>query len=363
MKNRIRTIVALIGFATIAISSNAALQPGQAVFGHVNSIQSVVTQEFDNVFMEWTMTNNYVKAETDPLFNSWLSTYNWSQYLKSESDPMFNEMFGANTLNVTNEQVKFSTTADKITIGSTTLSDLLDITGKGEMNKIEKITLNSSEEFVAVDESTKTVNITNVATKTELDGKLDATNGVAFADLKVYPENGIVGSTHLILTHESMSIGNTSWVEYKQNGITYNTDLYEFSSESNGIARLKDIPVIPTIATNGVDVAVTDNKINIAIPDVPIKSVTTNGTEFSVREGVVTIPLDEYVRLKDLQEGITFDNLSATNLTINGKQVSVEGHKHVVEDITDLKGLWSIPGADVAASNAIDKIEHAQNMQ
>ena len=104
-----------------------------------------------------------------------------------------------------------------------------------------------------------------------LDGKIDATNGVAYVDFKVYPTNETISLSHLILTHESMSIGNTSWVEYKEDRITYNDETYEFSSDTNGIARLKD--------------------------------------------------LDAYVRLEDLQDGITFDTMNVTNLTVDGKQV------------------------------------------
>ena len=72
--------------------------------------------------------------------------------------------------------------------------------------------------------------------------------------------------------------------------------------------------------------------------------------------------LEDYVKLEDLQDGITFDDLNANSLKVDGKDVSLVGHQHVVEDITDLKGLWSIPGAEAAASNAIQMIEDAQNM-
>ena len=102
-------------------------------------------------------------------------------------------------------------------------------------------------------------------------GKLDATNGVAYVDFKVYPTNETISLSHLILTHESMSIGNTSWVEYKQDGITYNDETYKFNDTTNGIVRKKD--------------------------------------------------LDAYVRLEDLQDGITFDTMNVTNLTVDGKQV------------------------------------------
>ena len=62
--------------------------------------------------------------------------------------------------------------------------------------------------------------------------------------------------------------------------------------------------------------------------------------------------LGDYVKLEDLQDGITFDDLNANSLKVDGKDVSLVGHQHVVEDITDLKGLWSIPGAEDAATTA-----------
>ena len=95
-------------------------------------------------------------------------------------------------------------------------------------------------------------NLTINGKKPSLEGhvhedKLDATNGVAFGDLKVYPmPSGIVGQTHTIITHESITIGDN--VEYKEDGITYNGETYEFSSDTNGIARLKDVSLV----TNGI---------------------------------------------------------------------------------------------------------------
>lgn len=73
--------------------------------------------------------------------------------------------------------------------------------------------------------------------------------------------------------------------------------------------------------------------------------------------------LEDYVKLEDLQDGITFDNLNANSLTVDGKDVSLVGHKHVVSDIDDLNGLWSIPGAEAAATNATKKIESATSIQ
>ena len=154
-----------------------------------------------------------------------------------------------------------------------------------------------------------------------LDGKLDATNGVAFGDLKVYPmPSGTVGQTHTIITHESMSIGDA---EYKEDGISYNGETYEFSSDTNGVARMKDVHS----ATNG------------------LYQTMTN----------------EFVRLDDLKDGITFDTISVTNLTINGKHPSLEGHTHAVSEIDGLDS-YKNPTISAAALTAIDGIANAPDI-
>lgn len=135
-----------------------------------------------------------------------------------------------------------------------------------------------------------------------LDGKLDATNGVAFGELYVLPEEvpgGHVGDGHAILNNESLRFTNTTSgpdITYGLNGISAlypggNEQWYKFDNSTNGIARLKD--------------------------------------------------LDAYVRLDELQEGISFNTLSATNLTINGKQVALEGHTHTTNDIEGLDAVLS----------------------
>ena len=147
--------------------------------------------------------------------------------------------------------------------------------------------------------------------------KLDATNGVAYGTLNVYPEDsvGLIGPGHASLDNEGLQFTSTTTapdIIYSVNGIFAlypggNKQWYEFNNSTNGIARLKDIPTI-----------------------------TTNNVPVEVKDGKVDIPLNKYVLLEDLQEGITFDKLSATNITVNGKNVSVEGHKHSTSEITNL---------------------------
>ena len=55
----------------MALGLNAAT-PGTAKLGGLPAKTYVVTQEVDNVFQEWARTNNYVKTETDPVFDNWL---------------------------------------------------------------------------------------------------------------------------------------------------------------------------------------------------------------------------------------------------------------------------------------------------
>jgi len=118
---------------------------------------------------------------------------------------------------------------------ATTITDKtvnIVIPAPGDANVIETVKVNG----IALTPNNKEVDITVPS----VDGKLDATNGVAYSDLKVYPmPSGIVGQSHTIITHESISIGDT--VEYKENEITHNGESYEFGSDTNGIARLKDV--------------------------------------------------------------------------------------------------------------------------
>ncbi len=212
------------------------------------------------------------------------------------------------------DNIKFDATTASIFIGDSTLASLLGGGGgSGESNKIEVVQTNG----VALPIVDKTVNIVIPApgdanvietvkvngtaltpnnkevdiTVPSVDGKLDETNGVAFGDFKVYPmPSGTVGQTHTIITHESMSIGD---VEYKENGIAYNGETYEFSSDTNGIARLKDIP---TIKTNGVAVAISNKEVDIAIPTVPdISGLATKQevSELTITTAKVT-DLDSY---------------------------------------------------------------------
>ena len=178
----------------------------------------------------------------------------------------------------------------------------------GEGNVIESITTNGValpvngksveiplQDYVRMDElqdgivfGTMTVsNLTINGKKPSVEGhthddKLDATNGVAYGDLKVYPmPSGTVGQTHTIITHESISIGDAV---YREEGITYNGETYEFNSDTNGLARLKDVVA------------------------------------------------------------------STNNITITTSQV------------TDLTGLYSIPGAEQAATNCINAIQSAETI-
>ena len=233
-------------FASILVASIALLgiaafgeNEGKAQFGEIPTDHYVVTQEVDSVFQTWTnsATIKFPNASTNTFY---IGDFTLADYFGSfltgytETDPAFTEWIGTNELTFANQTVRFN--------------------GDVFMNGVGGGTTPLATEFW------------NLET-----GKLDATNGVAYVDFKVYPTNETTGLSHLILTHESMSIGNTSWVEYKEDRIIYNDETYEFSPDANGIARLKD--------------------------------------------------LDAYVRLEDLQDGITFDTMNVTNLTVDGKQV------------------------------------------
>jgi hypothetical protein len=102
-----------------------------------------------------------------------------------------------------------------------------------------------------------------------------------------------------------------------------------------------EVNAIVGIQTNGQDVAIDGNrKVNITIPapgeENVITSITTNGVALPINAKVVDIPLQDYVKMSDLQEGISFNTMNVTNLTINGRHVSLEGHRH---NATDIDGL------------------------
>ncbi len=247
------------------------------------------------------------------------------------------------------DNIKFPV-ANDIWFGDSTLATILSNAGKGEVNTIVTVKTNGValipdsnraiditiplQDYVKLSDlqdgitfDTMTVsNLTINGKKPSLEGhvhddKLDATNGVAFGDLKVYPmPSGIVGQTHTIITHESMSIGD---VEYKEDEITYSGETYKFISDTNGIARMKDVHS----ATNG------------------LYQTMTN----------------EFVKLVDLKDGITFDTISVTNLTIDGKKPSLEGHTHAVSEIDGLDS-YKNPTISSAALEAINGINNSEDI-
>lgn len=163
-----------------------------------------------------------------------------------------------------------------------------------------------------------------------LDGKMDATNGIAIGSIKIEPEQppqGLVGQGNVEITHDTIIFRNTTAApntEYKDDGITIGDESYKFDSSTNGVARLKDVDA----ATNTIYKAISN----------------------------------DFVRMADLQDGITFNTMTVTNLTIDGKQPSLEGHTHTIDEMTDLTGLYSIPGAEQAATNCINAIQSAHTI-
>ena len=238
--------------------------------------------------------------------------------------------------------IKLDTTLSNIYVGDTSLNDILTQSGQGEMNIITTVKVNG---VALVPDANRAIDIT-IPTPTEvsLDGKLDATNGVAYGDLKVYPmPSGIVGQTHTIITHESISIGNA---EYRENKISYNGETYEFSSDTNGLARLKDIP---TISTNGVEIAPDASKnVNIVIPAPGegnvIETIKTNGVAVAISNKEVDIAIPT---VPDISGLATKQEVS--NLTITTSKV------------TDLDS-YKNPTISAAALSAIDGINNAPDI-
>ena len=81
----------------------------------------------------------------------------------------------------------------------------------------------------------------------------------------------------------------------------------------------------------------------------------------SATNGLYQTITNEFVKLADLQEGITFDTMTVSNLTINGKQPSLEGHTHTVSEIDGLDS-YKNPTISAAALVAIDGINNAEDI-
>ena len=246
--------------------------------------------------------------------------------------------------------VKFNVGLDAFWIGNDTLATILSNAGQGEVNAIVGIQTNGQD--VAIDGNRKvnitipapgeanvitsittngvalpinakaveiplqdyvkladlqegitfnTMNVTNLTIngkQPSLEGhthtdKLDATNGVAYVDFKVYPmPSGTVGQSHTIITHESISIGDA--VEYKENEITHNGESYEFGSDTNGIARLKDVYLV----TNGIPESIstiTTRQTNISAAALNAIEGINNAQDIATIKSTLTNFLNQFV--------------------------------------------------------------------
>ena len=198
----------------------------------------------------------------------------------------------------------------------------ITIPAPGDPNVIEVVKTNG----VAVAVNNKEVDITIPS----IDGKLDALNGIATGSIKVQPDpddpSFVIGLGKVEVTHDTIKFLTTENVpnaEYKKDEILSGGESYKFDDSTNGVARLKDVHS----ATNG------------------LYQTMTN----------------EFVKIADLQDGITFDTISVTNLTIDGKKPSLEGHTHTVSEITDLND-YKNPAISAAALAAINGINNAQDI-
>lgn len=211
-----------------------------------------------------------------------------------------------------------------------------------------------------------TSNLLDVA----ISAKLDATNGIATGSIKVQPDTNdpswVFGLGKVEVTHDAIKFltpGPEPITEYKQDKIVLGDETYEFNDSTNGVARLKDVDS----ATNKLYQTMTnefvkmeDLQAGITFDNMEATNLTVNGERVAVKSDVSSATnslystiTNEFVRMADLQEGIQFNTMEVTNLTVNGKQVSLEGHTH---------NLWEIPGAEAAATNATKKIEAASSI-
>ena len=172
-----------------------------------------------------------------------------------------------------------------------------------------------------------------------------STNGtVVIGSMKGNPEDvGLISSNDSIV----LGVDRSSDELMPENGqILMSADSIKFDTGLESIfigdATLKSLlqgggsgesNIIVTVKTNGVALVPDSNRaIDIVIPSSGegnvIESITTNGVALPINNKTVDIPLQDYVKLSDLQDGITFGTMTVSNLTINGKKPSLEGHVH-----------------------------------
>ena len=291
---------AILALGTVLHSIGAG--NGKAPLGQINTHQMVVTQEVDAAFTTWTnsATVKFPKSSADKFYIGNKTLNQLLPTIPTETDPKFNEWYGTNELVFTNGTLRFN-------------GDMY-VNGIGDGTTTLQTTIQNLET-----------------------GKLDATNGVAYIDLKVYPTNVTMGASHLILTHESISIGDA--VEYKENEITHNGESYEFGSDTNGIARLKDIkdetdPIFWALFGNPILNLIPYDEINLTGTN--RVTITSQKTDIS---GKVSIN-------GSLEVGNTSSTLSAT-----GTYSVAEGKGQAFGDYSHAEGADNISGRAEAASD------------
>ena len=116
----------------------------------------LLSAEVDPLFTKWSRTNTYVKAESDPQFNAWVSTF-------KEIDPLFDEWTKTNTYVKVEEDPLFNAWKDNFSEADPLFYGWL-----------------GGETIEFTNATPATVKIGNTTVESLLDGKLDATNGVAY---------------------------------------------------------------------------------------------------------------------------------------------------------------------------------------
>lgn len=235
-------------------------------------------------------------------------------------------------------QTTATTANNKATALETTIAETVQ---KGQLTNDVVIVGNAKGANGAGMESTTTSIV--FAVNRDID-ELDAENGeILFAADKVRFNVGLAGiwfgdtTLQAILANAGQGEPNEI-VGISTNGVAITPD------ENRRVNLVIPSPgegnLIESITTNGVSTTINNKTVDITIPAPGdanvIESITTNGVALPINGKTVDIPLGDYVKLSDLQDGITFDTMSVSNLTVNGKQVSLEGHTHQASDIEGL---------------------------
>ena len=367
MKNRFKKTIIVLVMTLMGMCF--AAEPGQKLLGKVKTTDYVVTQECDNVFTTWLNAydwNQYLKTESDPTVPAWAKVEN-PPYLTTytETDPFFSSWIGNSTITFSNQIIKFQTDKSNFYIDGQTFGwwlnwavapvqtdlDTFKTSTNGKLNILTEDFNDLSTRYAGSVREIERLS-GNLNSFNDLISEMNRDVGGFRADLLFFKMTLRDFQTYVTNNIESLNTSNAE-LSAKVDGL--NTSLDEFKNETtNNIARLDSADEALGVRIDNANTAlnqrIDDTNASMdtfkmettnAIARLDTKDSETTGNLENLSNQVAKVESDlsftsnrveeiygDYVKLSDLQAGITFDTMNVTNLTVNGEHVSLESHKH-----------------------------------